>query len=132
MTDQFLRAEDRLLSAMAKSVRGPKRNGLYALWLFVRQCDGYLPPKRVSAQANRQRLEGLERRLSSLSLPASLRRAMTGALRELGRDSQPDITLALHHLVAAAQEALGTEAAGAIESATNRVRVVESETQRSA
>ena len=44
MTNQLSNAEDRLLEAMADSARGPKRNGLFALWLVLRQCDGRLPP----------------------------------------------------------------------------------------
>ncbi len=123
VTDQFIRTEDRLLEGMANAVRGPCRDGHYALWLFVRQCDGQLPPRAVSAEANRKRLDALERRLSSLTLPASLRRGITGALREL-RIEEPDIALALHQLVAPIQDSLGKEAADAVAAAADKVRTV--------
>ena len=124
MTDQFIRTEDRLLEGMANTVRGPRRDSHYALWLFVRQCDGQLPPRAVSAEANRGRLDGLERRLSSLTLPAPLRRGITGALRELRAEDDPDIALALHQLVAPIQDSLGQEAADAVAAAAEKVRIV--------
>ena len=108
-------------------MRGPKQNGFYALWLFVRQCDGQLPPGVLSADASALRLDRLERRLSSLSLPAPLRRALSGALRELKDQSTPDVAFALHQLIAPAQDALGKVAAEAIAQASQKARVVTTE-----
>jgi hypothetical protein len=120
VTDQFIRTEDRLLAGMASTVRGQRRDAFYALWLFVRQCDGHLPPRALSIEANRRRLEGLERRLSSLTLPSAIRRGMTGGLREL-REPEPDIALALHQLVAPTKDTLGPDAADAMSVASQRI-----------
>lgn len=125
MTDQFIRTENHLLSGMAGTSRGPRRDGFYALWLFVRQCDGHLPPSTVSKEANGRRLDGLERRLSSLSLPAQLRRGIVGGVREL-RTTHPDVSLALHQLVVPTKDALGPEAAEAVKAAAQKVRALDS------
>ena len=124
MTDQFIRTEDRLLEGMANTVRGQRRDAFYALWLFVRQCDGHLAPRALSSEANRKRLEGLERRLSSLTLSAPLRRGMTGGLGEL-RAHDPDVALALHQLVAPTKDALGADAADAIAAAAHKVTALD-------
>jgi len=124
VTDQLTPAEDRLLEAMAESARGPKRNGLFALWLVLRQCGGRLPPGELSDRADRQRLERLERRLSSLSLPTALRRALPGSMREL-RENRPDsVAVALQQLVAPTREALGRSAADAVGLAARSAREV--------
>jgi len=123
VTDQFIRTEDRLLEGMTNTVRGQRRDAYYALWLFVRQCDGHLPPRALSSEANRKRLEGLERRLSSLTLPAPLRRGMTGGLGEL-RGHEPDIALALHQLVAPTKDTLGADAADTLAAAAQKVRAL--------
>ncbi len=83
MTDQLVPAETRLITALGKAVRGPQRNGLFALWLVVRVCDGLLPPDALSPRAHRKRLESLVRRLSSLSLPPALRRLLLTSIRHL-------------------------------------------------
>ncbi|UCF41954.1 MAG: hypothetical protein JSW43_06430 [Gemmatimonadota bacterium] len=122
MTDLLLLAEDRLLQGLAAEARGPKRNGLYALWLFLRQCDGRLPPGVLSERADRARLERLEKRLSSLSLPAPLRRALPGSVRELKEGRADGIAVGLQQLVAPAREALGRGAADAVALAARSVR----------
>ena len=65
MSGQLTSAGDRRLEALAASARGPRRNGLFALWMFVRACDGVLPPDGLSPRAHRRRLElkamGIER-----------------------------------------------------------------------
>jgi hypothetical protein len=111
-----------LVDAMADAERGPKRNGLFALWLIARQCDGGLPPDAIAPASARRRLDRLERRLSSLSLPGPLRRSLPGALREL-RESHPDgSAIALQQLVAPARETLGVRAAEAMAVATRTAR----------
>ncbi len=110
---------------MTNTVRGQRRDAYYALWLFVRQCDGHLAPRALSSEANRKRLEGLERRLSSLTLPAPLRRGMTGGFGEL-REREPDVALALHQLVAPTRDTLGADAADALAAAAQKVRALDS------
>ncbi len=125
MTNQLSNAEDRLLEAMADAARGPKRNGLFALWLMVRQCEGRLPPNELSAPAESRRLEQLERRLSSLSLPNPLRRALPGSMRELKGGRSECAALALHQLIAPTRDALGKGAADAVALAARTARGAE-------
>ena len=65
-------AEDRLVNLIAEAARGPRREGLFALWLVVRAAEALLPPVPVSAKNHRRRLQALETRLGSLALPAPL------------------------------------------------------------
>lgn len=114
MSDQLAAAEDRLLETLADSARGPKRNGVFALWMFTRVCDGLLPPHGLSPRVHRRRLQGLDRRLSSLSLPGPLKRALASGLRELAEASATAAAMALHRLVAPTGETLGDDVADVI------------------
>ncbi len=100
-------AENRLIQRLQGAVRGPKRNGLFALWLVLRACEGILHPNPLSGRVHRRRLEHLERRLSSLSLQPSLRRALAGSIRELAEGTDEAAVTALRLLVAPAREAIG-------------------------
>jgi hypothetical protein len=114
MNDHFAPTEQHLISDLQAAARGPKRNGLFALWLFVRACDGMLPPRSLSERANRKRLEGLKRRLSSLSLSPPLRRALSGSLPELEAGTAEAASLVLRQLVAPVRDVLGAETAEAM------------------
>jgi hypothetical protein len=109
VSDTLATAEERLLEALAVSARGPKRNGVFALWMLVRTCNGVLPPDPLSPRVHRRRLQALERRLASLSVPAPLKRALSSALRELADRSGLAAGIALQRLVAPARETLGSE-----------------------
>jgi hypothetical protein len=106
--------EMHLLGDLQATARGPKLNGLFALWLFVRVCDGMLPPARLSDKAIRRRLEGLKRRLSSLSLPPPLRRALAGSLRELESGTGEAAAFGLRQLVAPVRDVLGGRTADVV------------------
>lgn len=122
MTGHLEQVEQRLLDVMAAAERGPTRNGIFALWLVVRQCGGMLPPEPLAQGVSRRRLERLERRLSSLSLPAPLRRALPASVREI-RDARPGgAAVALQQLVAPAREALGAPSGDALALAARAVR----------
>lgn len=114
MHDHLSTAQDRLLADMADTARGPRRNGLFALWLLVRQCDGTLPPAPLSGAAQERRLDGLERRLASLSLPAPLRRAFPGSVRELKSTHPNRAVVALRQMAAPTRESLGAPAGDVI------------------
>ena len=114
MSDALAPVEERLLEALAGSARGPKRNGVFALWMLVRTCGGVLPPDALSPRVHRKRLQALERRLASLSLPAPLKRGLTSAVRELTDRSGVAAGIALQRLVAPARETLGSEVAEVI------------------
>src|SRR5207247_955644 len=72
-------AEARLIGLVANAVRGPKREGLFALWLVVRSAEALLPPRPVSGKNHRRRLQALDARLASLALPRPLKRALAAA-----------------------------------------------------
>ncbi|HEV8151205.1 MAG TPA: hypothetical protein VGP61_13565 [Gemmatimonadales bacterium] len=103
-----------LVTLMAETPRGPKREGIFALWLTLRVAeDAFLvppPPER----ALRRRVILLERRLSSLSCPAPLRRALATALTGLRDPRHEEAALVLQQLVAPARDTLGPEAGDAV------------------
>lgn len=114
MDDHLTAAENRLIQMLQLAVRGPKRNGLFALWLFLRACEGALPPDPLSGRAHRRRLESLERRLSSLSLQPSLRRALAGSMTELSEGTGDAAVAALKLLIGPVRETIGDQAGDAI------------------
>ncbi|HLG05122.1 MAG TPA: hypothetical protein VI383_03150, partial [Gemmatimonadales bacterium] len=65
--------------------RGPRRDGAFALWLIVRAAEDLLLVPPIGERAHRRRVTALERRITSLAVPAPLRRALTAALAELSR-----------------------------------------------
>ena len=111
-----------LLALLPQTARGPKRGGLFALWLTLRVAQDLVADSTLLDRAQRRRLQALERRLSSLTMPPPLRRALVAALgqmRELRPESVPQI---LSQLVAPARETEGTEAAEAIALAVRQAR----------
>lgn len=107
--------EDRLLAdLLARTARGPRRDGVFALWLTVRVALdlGLIPP--LPDRARRRRTTALERRLASLTLPAPLRRALTAAMAHLQAGDAAAAALALTQLVAPVRDTLGPEAGDAI------------------
>jgi hypothetical protein len=114
--------ETRLLTALVGEERGPRRNGLFALWLVARTAESVLPPDAVSARAHRRRVELLQRRLSSVSVPAAIRRALPAALRQVAEGTPRAAALALHQLVAPTRDAVGAAAADALAAAAIRAR----------
>lgn len=114
-----------LLPLLARTVRGPRREGVYALWLTLRVAAGYLADPPLPERASRRRLASLETRLSSLTLPPPLRRALTAALvqlREGGAEGLPSVLIAL---VAPTREAAGAEAAEAVQRAARAARLAQ-------
>jgi len=110
-----------LLTLLPQTARGPKRGGLFALWLTVRVAQDLLHGSALD-RANRRRVQALERRFSSLTMPPPLRRALIGALgqlRELRPETVPQI---LSQLVAPARETEGPEAAEAVALAVRQAK----------
>ncbi len=116
-------AEERLIGLVADAVRGPRRDGLFALWLVVRAAEALLPPCPVSSKNHRRRLQALEARLGSLALPAPLRRALTAARHHLEPATPAAAALVLSQLLAPAREVLGTEAGEAVNVAARAARI---------
>jgi hypothetical protein len=116
-------AEEQLVGLIADAVRGPKRDGLFALWLVVRAAEAVLPPAPVSPKNHRRRLQALETRLASLALPAPLKRALAAARHHLEPATPQAAAVVLSELVAPARDVLGPEAAEAVTVAARAARV---------
>jgi hypothetical protein len=116
-------AEERLVALIADAARGPRRDGLFAVWLVVRAAEAVLPPVPVSAKNHRRRLQALETRLGSLALPAPLKRALAAARHHLEAATPRAAAVVLSQLVAPARDVLGAEAADAVGVAARAARV---------
>jgi hypothetical protein len=111
-----------LLSLLAQASRGPKRGGLFALWLTLRVAQDLLLDPPLLERAHRRRVQALEHRLSSLTMPPPLRRALVAAVSQL-REVRPDtVSQVLSQLVAPARETGGTEAGDALALAVRQAR----------
>jgi hypothetical protein len=111
-----------LLTLLSESVRGPKREGIFALWLTLRVAQDLLLEPPPLERAHRRRVQALEQRLSSLTIPPPLRRALTAAVSQL-REARPEsIAQVLSQLVAPARESGGTAAGEALTQAARTAR----------
>lgn len=104
-----------LLQALAAAPRGPRRQNLFAVWLLARTARDMLEPGWASERAQRRRVSALGERLSSLSLSAPLRRALSASIHHLGEPSPDTARMALHQMLAPARESAGPEAAAALQ-----------------
>jgi hypothetical protein len=114
-------AASALLQLLPQTGRGPRREGIFALWLTVRVAQDLVrePP---AERAHRRRLQALEHRLSSLTLPPPLRRALGTAISQL-RDARSETAVqVLSQLVAPARESGGSEAGDAVAQAARAAR----------
>ena len=107
---------------LTKTAPGPRREGVYALWLTVRVAQDLLLDPPLAERVHRKRLAALEVRLSSLTLSAPLRRALAGALLHLREAGPETAAQVLHHLVAPARESAGPEAGEALAAAARVAR----------
>jgi hypothetical protein len=115
--------EERLIGLVAQAARGPKREGLFALWLMLRAAEALLPPAPVSSRTHRRRLQALELRLGTLALAPPLRRALTAARHHLEPATPAAAALVLSQLVAPARDVLGPEAGDALAVAARTARI---------
>lgn len=111
-----------LLQLLSTTARGPRREGVFALWLTLRIAEGYLLDPPLPERAARRRLIALETRLSSLTLPPPLRRALTAALTQLKEGAAEAVPGMLTALVAPARDTAGAEAGDAIQRAARTAR----------
>lgn len=111
-----------LVSLMGASPRGPRRDGLFALWLTLRVLEDFDLGQPFSERALRRRVALLERRLSSLTLPPSLRRGLNGAIQAMKAETEPKVTQLLGQLIGPARDALGSEAGEALQKAVRTHR----------
>jgi hypothetical protein len=111
-----------LISLLARSVRGPRREGLFALWLTLRVAQDFQLDPPLAERGLRRRLAALESRLSSLTIPAPLRRALASALVQLQEATPEMVPGILNGLVAPARDGAGAEASDAIRKAERAAR----------
>ncbi|MBK6781336.1 MAG: hypothetical protein IPI38_14680 [Gemmatimonadetes bacterium] len=111
-----------LLELLPRAARGPRRDGTFALWLTLRVAEDLLLEPPLAERACRRRLQALERRLSSLTLPPPLRRALGAALGGLRSEGAAGVPLVLASLVAPARDTVSGEAADAVQRAARARR----------
>ena len=115
-------ATSALLSLLPQTARGPKRGGIFALWLTLRVTQDLLLDPPPVERAHRRRVQALEQRLSSLTMPPPLRRALAAAVSQL-REGRPETAAqVLSQLVAPARETGGSEAGEALALAARQAR----------
>jgi hypothetical protein len=111
-----------LLGLLPGTARGPRRDGIFALWLTVRVAQDLLDDSPPSERAHKRRLQALEHRLSSLTIPPPLRRALAAAISQL-REARPETAAqVLSQLVAPARDSGGAEAGEALAQAARAAR----------
>lgn len=111
-----------LLHALPQAARGPRRDGIFALWLTVRVAQDLVRDPPPPDRAHRRRLQALEHRLSSLTVAPPLRRALAAALNQL-REGRPETAAqVLSQLVAPARETGGAEVGDALAQAARAAR----------
>lgn len=110
-------AELRMLAVLEAAARGPKREGAYAVWLVLRVALDLLEDPPPVERAHRRRVQALEQRLTSLTMPTPVRRALASTLQVLRDGSSDNASRALTELVAPVREGLGQEAAAALQEA---------------
>lgn len=118
-----------LIAQLSYSERGPQRNGVFALWLVVNTCTGILGNHSVQGKNQRKRVVALRKRLSSLSLPVPLRKAISVALHDLSPDSQGSASTALEQLVVSARETVNADCGKLIEAAAQRAATFNGQAQ---
>jgi len=111
-----------LIALLPRTSRGPRREATFALWLTVRAALDLLLDPPLPERAQEKRLAGLETRLSSLTLPGPLRRALSTALLHLRGAQAETVAIVLAHLVAPTRETVGSEAAEAVAQAAKQAR----------
>ena len=111
-----------LLTVLSETVRGPKREGVFALWLTLRVAQDLLLDPPPLERAHRRRVQALEQRLSSLTIPPPLRRALTAAVSQLRDARSESVAQVLSQLVAPARESGGSAASEALTLAARSAR----------
>ncbi len=115
-------AASALLALLPEVGRGPKRGGIFALWLTVRVAQDLLLDPPPADRAHRRRVQALEQRLSSLTMPPPLRRALGAAVNQLREARAETAAQVLSQLVAPARETGGAEAGEAVALAARQAR----------
>jgi hypothetical protein len=111
-----------LLTLLPQTARGPRRDGIFALWMTVRVAQDLFAEPPPPERAHRRRVVALTHRLSSLMLPGPLKRALAAAMTDLEGGDPLAAAQALSQLVAPAREGAGAEAGDALAQAARAAR----------
>ena len=111
-----------LVRQLAETAPGPRREGFYAVWLVLRVAEDEMESPPLPERLYRRRLAALERRLSSLTMSAPIRRALASALLQLKEGGPEAAARALQSLVAPVRESLSPDAAEALQHAAGSGR----------
>jgi hypothetical protein len=115
-------ASAELVRLLARTARGPRREGIYALWLTVRVTQDLLLTPPLAERTHRRRVAALEHRLATLTLPPQLRRALAAALLQLRNPRVETAADVLAQLAAPARDGAGAEAGEVISVAAKAAR----------
>jgi hypothetical protein len=115
-------ASTELVRLLARTARGPRREGIFALWLTVRVTQDLLLVPPLPERAHRKRVQALEHRLATLTLPPQLRRALSAALLQLKAARAETAGDVLVQLAAPARDGAGPEAGDVIAVAARAAR----------
>jgi hypothetical protein len=109
---------------LARAARGPQRNGLFAVWLLLRVTSDLIPQEGGPDRAHRRRVQAMEQRLRSLTLPLALRSSLDRATEILATGSADGALTALREIHQPVREALGPRAADVIREALSEAQQV--------
>lgn len=109
-----------LTELMAGAPRGPRREGLFALWLTTRLIEDLAAP--TVDRTFRRRVALLEKRLSSLGLSQTMRRGIATTLAMLKAPDRPDPATLLSQLAAPVREGVGPDVAEIVTKAARGLR----------
>jgi len=104
-----------LLELMRRLQRGPRREGVFALWMLCRVAWDIAVREQADPRTDRKRVALLEKRLAPLAVPRPLARGLETSLLHLAEGSAEGARLALAQLAAPSRDAIGPEAAEPIE-----------------
>ncbi len=110
----WARGEIVLLGLLQHTARGPKRGGLFALWLVLRVAMMLCGPSVPSERSRRRHLSALDSRLSSLPMSQGARRALRAALMQLQEGTLEAAATVLRQLVAPAEDLARPESGKAL------------------
>ena len=111
-----------LIELMAGAPRGPRRDGLFALWLVVHVAEDLESATGATERLYRRRVALLEPRISSLALPLVLKRGLARTIEGLKTAPAGPAGPLLSGLVGPIKEAVGPDAAELVQKAAKSLR----------
>jgi hypothetical protein len=119
MSERFASHERELCEMFANAAHGPRRNGLFAVWLILRVSGDAIAESGLSERARRRRSEALARRLASLNLPDALRSSVRETAELTTLQSLNVVPDALRDLIPTVRDTLGVRAAAVLTAAAD-------------